>query len=103
MFIYLINLNDDIIKKFFSLCFPLIFLLFGFLYLLYLSDDVIKNGMIWLICDSLSFYAHVHICSPSYTDEEYRTNVDCEAVCVRLLIKGLIVSIRICILCIAYH
>ena len=23
-----------------------------------------------LICDSLSFYAHVHTCSPSYTDEE---------------------------------
>ena len=26
--------------------------------------------MIWLICDSLPFYAHVHTCSPSYTDEE---------------------------------
>ena len=22
------------------------------------------------ICDSLPFYAHVHTCSPSYTDEE---------------------------------
>ena len=26
--------------------------------------------MIWLICDSLPFYAHVHTYSPSYTDEE---------------------------------
>ena len=26
--------------------------------------------LIWLICDSLPFYAHVHTCSPSYTDEE---------------------------------
>ena len=26
--------------------------------------------MIWLICDSLPFYAQVHTCSSSYTDEE---------------------------------
>ena len=29
-----------------------------------------KSVMIWLICDYLSFYAHVHTCSPSYTDEK---------------------------------
>ena len=49
--------------------------------------------MIWLICDSLLFYAHVHTCSPSYTDEELKTNVDSETVCLRLLIKSLIVPI----------
>ena len=49
--------------------------------------------MIWLICDSLPFYAHVHTCSPSYTDEELKTNVDSETVCLRLLIKSLIVPI----------
>ena len=39
------------------------------LWLLYIFGK--KNCvMIWLICDSLPFYAHVHICSPSYTDEE---------------------------------
>ena len=54
--------------------------------------------MIWLICDSLPFYAHVHPCSPSDTDEEYKTNVDSETVCLRLLIKGFIVPIRLCIL-----
>ena len=32
--------------------------------------------MIWLICDSLPFYAHVHTCSPSYSDEEQKANVD---------------------------
>ena len=56
--------------------------------------------MIWLICDSLPFYAHVHTCSLSYTEE---TNVDSETVCLRLLINGLIVSIRLCILSIAYY
>ena len=54
--------------------------------------------MIWLICNFLPFYAHVHTCSPSYTDEEYKTNVDSETVCLRLLIIGLIVPIRLCIL-----
>ena len=51
--------------------------------------------MIWLICDFLPFYAHVHTCSPSYTDEEQKANVDSETVCLRLLIKGLIVPIRL--------
>ena len=53
--------------------------------------------MIWLICDSLPFYAHVHTC-PSYTDEELKTNVDSETVCLKLLIKSLIVPIGLCIL-----
>ena len=26
--------------------------------------------MIWLSCDSLLFYAHVHTCSSSYSDEQ---------------------------------
>ena len=59
--------------------------------------------MIWLICNFLPFYAHVHTCSPSYTAEELKTNVDSETVCLRLLIKGLIVPIRLCILSIAYY
>ena len=59
--------------------------------------------MIWLICDSLPFYAHVHNCSPSYNDEKYKTIVDSETVCLLLLIKGLIVPIRLWILSIAYH
>ena len=50
--------------------------------------------MIWLICDSLPFCAHVHICSPSYTDEKQTTNVDSETICHKLLIKDLIVPIR---------
>ena len=30
-----------------------------------------KNcDVIWLIFDFLLFYAHVHTCSPSYTNEE---------------------------------
>ena len=29
--------------------------------------------MIWLICDSLPFYAHARICSPNYADEELKT------------------------------
>ena len=39
----------------------------------YISCNISKKYillMIWLTCDSLSFYAHVHICSPSYTDEK---------------------------------
>ena len=59
--------------------------------------------MIWLICDSLPFYAHVHTCSPSYTDEEYKMNVDFETVCLMLLIKGLIMPITLLILSIAYY
>ena len=59
--------------------------------------------MIWLICNFLPFYARVHTCSPGYTDEEYKTNVDSETVCLRLLIIGLIVPIRLCILSIAYY
>ena len=43
--------------------------------------------MIWLICDSLPFYAHVHTCSPSYTDEELKTNIDSETAYLGLLIK----------------
>ena len=59
----------------------------------------LENGvMVWLICDSLPFYVHVHICSPSHTDEEYKTNVDSETVGLRLLIKGLIVPVRLWIL-----
>ena len=58
--------------------------------------------MIWLICDFLPFYAGVHTCcSPSYTDEEQKTNVDSETVCLRLLIKRWIVPIRLWILSIA--
>ena len=59
--------------------------------------------MIWLSCDALPFYAHVHTCSPSYTDDEQKTNVDSETECLRLLIKGLIVPIRLRILSIAYN
>ena len=46
----------------------------------------------------MPFYAHVHTCSPSCTDEEKKTNVDSAAVCLRLLIIGMIVPIRLCIL-----
>ena len=49
--------------------------------------------MIWLIYNSLPFYAHVHTRSPSYTDDEQKTNVDFETECLRLVIEGLIVSI----------
>ena len=60
--------------------------------------------MIWLFCDSLPVYAHVHhTCSPSYTDEEEKTNVDSQTVCLRLLIKGLIVPIGLWKLSIAYR
>ena len=59
--------------------------------------------MIRLICDFLLFYTHVHTCSPSCTDEEQKTKVDSETECLRLLIKGLIVPIRLCILSIAYY
>ena len=69
-------------------------------YLIFLGK---KCVMIWLICDSLSFYAHVHTCSPSYTDEEQKTNVDSETLCFRLLIKGVIVPIRLRILSMAYY
>ena len=61
-----------------------------------------KSVMIWLICDFLLFYAHVHTCCPSYTDEEQETNVDSETVCPRLLIIGLVVHIKLCILSIPY-
>ena len=56
-----------------------------------------------LICVSLPFYAHVHTCSPSYTDVEQKTNVDSETVRLRLLIKGLIVPVRLCTLSRAYY
>ena len=59
--------------------------------------------MILLICDSIRFYAHVHICSPSCTEEEQKTNVDSKMVCFRLLIIGLIAPIRLWLLSIAYH
>ena len=59
--------------------------------------------MIWLICDSLPFYAHVDTCSPSYTDEEQKTNVDSETVCLRLLIIGLIVLLRLWVVSIALY
>ena len=60
--------------------------------------------MAWLIFNSLPFYAYVHTCSPSYTDEEKKkTNVDSDPVSFRLLIKGLIVPIRLWILSIVYH
>ena len=55
----------------------------------------------WLTCDSLPFYAHVRICS--YIDEEQKTNGDSETACLRLLIKGLIVPIRLWILSIACY
>ena len=64
---------------------------------LYFGEKKKNCVMIWLICNFLPFYAHVHTCSPSYTDEEYKTNVDSETVCLRLLIIGLIVPIRLCI------
>ena len=51
----------------------------------------------------LAFYAHVHTCSPSYTDEKKKTNVDSKTVCLRLLMIRLIVLIRLCILSIAYY
>ena len=59
--------------------------------------------MIWLIWDSLPFYAHVHTRSPNYTDEDQKTNVDSETVCLRLLIKGLVVPIRLWIMSIVYY
>ena len=40
--------------------------------------------MIWLIYDSLPFYAHVYSYCPSYIDEEQKTKVDSETVCLRL-------------------
>ena len=50
-------------------CIELLELFFVILRLLYIFGE--KNWvMIWLICDSLPFYAHVHTCSPSCTDEE---------------------------------
>ena len=50
--------------------------------------------MIWLICDFSPFCARGHTCcSPSYTDEEQKTNVNSETESLRLLIKGLIVPI----------
>ena len=56
---------------------------------------------------NLRFFAPLRLCSytcsPSYTDEEEKTNVDSETVCLRLLIKGLIVPIRLSILSIAYY
>ena len=55
----------------------------------YLLFSEKKCTMIWLICDSLPFYAHVHTCSPSYTEEEQKTNVESETACLRLLIKSL--------------
>ena len=33
-------------------------------------NSKIVGKKLWLICDSLPFYAHVHTCSPSYADEE---------------------------------
>ena len=59
--------------------------------------------MISLICDSLPFYAHVHACIPSYTEEQQKTKVDSETICLRLLIKDLIVPLRLWIRSIAYH
>ena len=53
-----------------------------------------KYVMIWFVFDSLLFYVHAYTCSPSYTDEERKTNVDSETACFRLLIKGLIVPIK---------
>ena len=58
--------------------------------------------MIWLIYDFLSFYAHVHACSPSYTDKERKKIVDFKTVCLRLLIEGLIVPLRLWMLPIAF-
>ena len=43
----------------------------------------------------MPLYAHVDTCSPSYTDEEQKTNVDSETECLRLLIIGLIVLLRL--------
>ena len=57
--------------------------------------------MIWLIWDSLPFYAHVDTCSPSYTDEELQTKVDSETIYLRLLIIGFIVPLELWILSIA--
>ena len=50
-------------------CIELLELSLVILWLLYMFGKK-KCVMIWLICDSLPFYAHVHTCSPSYTDEE---------------------------------
>ena len=59
--------------------------------------------MIWLIYDFLLSYAHVLANSPRYTDEEQNANADSETVCLRLLIKGLIVPIRLWMLSIGYY
>ena len=40
--------------------------------------------------------------SPSYADEELKTKVDSETVCCRLLIIGLIVSLSLWIVTVAY-
>ena len=54
--------------------------------------------MICLVCHFLPFYAHVHTCNFSYSDEKQKTKVDSETVCFRLLLKGLIVVLRLWIL-----
>ena len=59
--------------------------------------------IIWLVCDCLPFYAHADTCSPSYTDEEQKANVDSETVCLRLLIIGLIVLLRLWVLSIELY
>ena len=54
-------------------CIELLELSFVVLWSLYIFGKGKKKKncvMIWLICNFLPFYAHVHTCSPSYTDEE---------------------------------
>ena len=36
-----------------------------------------------LICDSLTLYAQIYTCSPSYTEEEQKKKIDFKAVCIR--------------------
>ena len=55
------------------LCIELLELSLVVLWSLYIFGKKKKKKncvMIWLICNFLPFYAHVHTCSPSYTDEE---------------------------------
>ena len=53
------------------------------LWLLYIFQKKKRSALIWLICDSLPFYAHVHTCSPNCTDEEEKKKVDSQTVCLK--------------------
>ena len=64
----------------------------------YLTFSKKKSVMlIWLICDSLPFYAHLHTGSLTVVilKRNKKRYVNSETVCLVLLIKNLIVSIRL--------